>query len=58
MGGFPSNITVSLDITVSLEIAVHQLKPIIDRIFPLTEAREAYHYLKSGTHFGKVVIQL
>jgi NADPH:quinone reductase-like Zn-dependent oxidoreductase len=39
-------------------IALHQLKPIIDRIFPLAEAREAYHYLKSGTHFGKVVIQL
>ncbi|MEH2269244.1 MAG: NAD(P)-dependent alcohol dehydrogenase [Nostoc sp.] len=35
----------------------HQIKPIIDRIFPFTEAREAYHYLKSAAHFGKVVIR-
>ncbi|MBN3894162.1 MAG: NAD(P)-dependent alcohol dehydrogenase [Nostoc sp. NOS(2021)] len=36
----------------------HQIKPIIDRVFPFTEAREAYHYLKSAAHFGKVVINL
>ncbi|MEH2421838.1 MAG: NAD(P)-dependent alcohol dehydrogenase [Nostoc sp.] len=34
----------------------HQIKPIIDRVFSFTEAREAYHYLKSAAHFGKVVI--
>ncbi|MDZ7969853.1 MAG: NAD(P)-dependent alcohol dehydrogenase [Nostoc sp. DedSLP03] len=34
----------------------HQIKPIIDRVFPFTEAREAYYYLKSAAHFGKVVI--
>ena len=39
-------------------IAHHQLKPIIDRTFPFTEAKAAYQYLKSGVHFGKVVIQL
>jgi NADPH:quinone reductase-like Zn-dependent oxidoreductase len=39
-------------------IQQHQIKPIIERIFPFTEAREAYHYLKSGAHFGKVVITL
>ncbi len=39
-------------------ITQNQLKPIIDRVFPFTEAREAYNYLKSGAHFGKVVIQL
>lgn len=36
----------------------HQIKPIIDRVFAFTEAREAYHYLKSAAHFGKVVINL
>ncbi|MBE9035309.1 zinc-dependent alcohol dehydrogenase family protein [aff. Roholtiella sp. LEGE 12411] len=36
----------------------HQIKPIIDKVFPFTEAREAYHYLKSAAHFGKVVIQI
>ena len=37
-------------------IALHQIKPVIDRIFPLNEAPEAYRYLQSGSHFGKVVI--
>jgi NADPH:quinone reductase-like Zn-dependent oxidoreductase len=39
-------------------IALHQIKPAIDRVFPFTEAPEAYRYLLSGSHFGKVVIQL
>ncbi|MFH7029513.1 MAG: zinc-binding dehydrogenase [Heteroscytonema crispum UTEX LB 1556] len=34
------------------------MKPTIDRTFAFTEAKEAYQYLKSGSHFGKVVIQL
>ncbi|WP_193200446.1 zinc-dependent alcohol dehydrogenase family protein [Nostoc sp. MG11] len=36
----------------------YQIKPIIDRVFPFAEAPEAYRYLKSAAHFGKVVIQL
>jgi NADPH:quinone reductase-like Zn-dependent oxidoreductase len=39
-------------------IALHQIKPVIDRVFPLGEAPEAYRYLQSGSHFGKVVIQV
>jgi NADPH:quinone reductase-like Zn-dependent oxidoreductase len=39
-------------------IAFHQIGPVIDRIFPLDQAPEAYRYLQSGSHFGKVVIQL
>jgi response regulator RpfG family c-di-GMP phosphodiesterase len=39
-------------------IALHQIKPIIDRVFPLNEAPDAYRYLQSGSHFGKIVIQL
>lgn len=39
-------------------ISLHQLKPVINRVFPLTEAPAAYNYLHSGQHFGKVVIQL
>nr|WP_226587945.1 zinc-binding dehydrogenase [Microseira wollei] len=39
-------------------IALHQIKPIIDRVFLLNEAPEAYRYLQSGSHFGKIVIQL
>ncbi|KST63836.1 zinc-dependent alcohol dehydrogenase family protein [Mastigocoleus testarum] len=39
-------------------ISLHKIKPIIDRVFPFEEAKEAYSYLKSGAHFGKVVIKL
>lgn len=37
-------------------VTQHQLKPVIDRVFPFTEARAAYEHLQSGKHFGKVVI--
>ena len=39
-------------------IANHQLKPVIDRVFDFMEAKEAYQYMKSGSHFGKIVIRL
>ncbi len=34
----------------------HQVKPVIDREFAFDEAPQAYDYLASGNHFGKVVI--
>jgi putative PIG3 family NAD(P)H quinone oxidoreductase len=33
-----------------------RVKPIIDRIFPISEVEEAHRYLKQGEHFGKVVL--
>ena len=35
-----------------------ELKPVIDRVFPFDEAPAAYERLRSGTHFGKIVIQV
>jgi len=35
-----------------------QIKPAIDKVFPLDATRGAYEYMKSGAHFGKVVISL
>lgn len=32
------------------------LKPVIDKVFPFSQARDAYRHLKSQTHFGKIVI--
>ncbi len=32
------------------------LEPVIDRVFPFAEAAQAYRYMESGAHFGKVVI--
>lgn len=37
-------------------VAAHRLKPIIDRVFPFAEAREAYRHFQQGDVFGKVVI--
>jgi len=34
------------------------IHPIIDRVFSFEEAPEAYDYLASGAHFGKVVIRI
>jgi len=35
-----------------------QLKPIVGRVFPLSEAREAERTLESGDVFGKVVLEI
>jgi NADPH:quinone reductase-like Zn-dependent oxidoreductase len=32
------------------------LEPVVDRVFPFHQAQEAYRYMESGSHFGKVVI--
>jgi NADPH:quinone reductase-like Zn-dependent oxidoreductase len=39
-------------------LASHKLRPVIDRVFPFAQAREAYEHLASGKHFGKVVIRV
>lgn len=36
----------------------NNLKPVIDRTFPFSAFKEAFHYVAGGHHFGKVVIQL
>jgi len=33
-----------------------RVKPIIDRIFPISEVEDAHKYLSKGEHFGKVVL--
>ncbi len=39
-------------------ITLHTIRPVIDRVFPFAEAREAYRYLTSQAHVGKVVIRI
>jgi NADPH:quinone reductase-like Zn-dependent oxidoreductase len=34
------------------------LRPVVDRVFPLTAIAEAHAYLESNASFGKVVIDL
>jgi NADPH:quinone reductase-like Zn-dependent oxidoreductase len=33
-----------------------RLKPVVDRSFPLSEARAAHEYLEAGKQFGKVIL--
>ena len=35
-------------------IATHQIKPVVDKVFPWKDAREALRCVESGSHFGKV----
>jgi NADPH:quinone reductase-like Zn-dependent oxidoreductase len=39
-------------------IALHQLRPVIDRVFSFDEAREALRYMEAGAHFGKIVVRV
>jgi len=39
-------------------IALHHLRPVIDRVFSFDEAREALRYMESGAHFGKIVVRV
>jgi NADPH:quinone reductase-like Zn-dependent oxidoreductase len=39
-------------------ISLHQLRPVVDRVFPFAEVRAALHYLESGAHFGKIVLTI
>jgi len=37
---------------------LHQVKPVIDRVFPFEEAPQALRHMESGSHFGKIVIRV
>ncbi|HEU4532057.1 MAG TPA: NAD(P)-dependent alcohol dehydrogenase [Steroidobacteraceae bacterium] len=39
-------------------IARHALRPIVDRTFTFDSADAAYRHMESGSHFGKIVIEL
>ena len=39
-------------------VALHRLKPAIDKVFSFAEAKAAYAHQQTGKHFGKIVISL
>jgi NADPH:quinone reductase-like Zn-dependent oxidoreductase len=39
-------------------IALHKLRPVIDRVFEFNEVPEAYRHMESGAHFGKICIRM
>jgi NADPH:quinone reductase-like Zn-dependent oxidoreductase len=44
--------------TIMKLVSAGQLKPVVDRVFPLQEAAAAHTYLESGEQFGKVVLKV
>jgi NADPH:quinone reductase-like Zn-dependent oxidoreductase len=38
-------------------IALHKMRPVVDRVFRWTEARAALEYMREGKHFGKIVLK-
>ena len=38
-------------------IALHELRPVIDRVFTFEEARQAFGHMASDSHFGKICIK-
>ena len=39
-------------------LTVNKIEPGVDRVFPLAEARAAFEFMQSGSHFGKIVLSL
>jgi NADPH:quinone reductase-like Zn-dependent oxidoreductase len=39
-------------------IALHQLRPVVDRVFAFQEFPEALRYMESGAHLGKIAIRI
>jgi len=39
-------------------VETNAIKPVVDRVFPFTEARGAYEALKAAGHFGKLVVSV
>ncbi len=43
-------------LAINRAITLHQLKPVIDQVFPFEDAQAAYRYYEQAHPFGKVVI--
>lgn len=39
-------------------VSKHQIKPIVDRVFPLDRGNDAFTYLAEASQFGKVVLSI
>lgn len=39
-------------------MAEHAVHPVVDRVYGFDEAPEAYTYLRTASHFGKIVVKL
>lgn len=44
--------------TMNRAIRLHQLRPVVDRVFPFEDYAAAVEYMAAGKHFGKVCIRI
>lgn len=45
-------------LTMNRAVALHKLRPVVDRTFALSEARQAFEHMAAAKHFGKIVIEV
>ena len=38
-------------------IDLHKIRPVVDKVFPWTEAKAAFEAMRGGEHFGKIVLE-
>jgi NADPH:quinone reductase-like Zn-dependent oxidoreductase len=38
-------------------IELHRIEPVVDKVFPWTEAKAAFNAMAGGEHFGKIVLE-
>jgi NADPH:quinone reductase len=55
---FKSLVAEELARTVWPHVAAGRLKPVIDRVFPLSDAAAAHALMDSGAHVGKIVLEV
>lgn len=36
---------------------LHRIRPVVDKVYPWTEARAAFEAMRGGEHFGKIVLE-
>jgi len=39
-------------------VGAGKLRPVVDKVFPLSEAAEAHRRMERGEHFGKIVLSV
>jgi NADPH:quinone reductase-like Zn-dependent oxidoreductase len=44
--------------SMNLAISLNKLKPVVDRVFPFSQFREALKLMETAQHFGKIVISI
>jgi NADPH:quinone reductase-like Zn-dependent oxidoreductase len=55
-GVYVASVAVMRDMMAA--VALNRLTPIVDKVFPFEQAREAIKFQESGQHFGKVVVSV